>query len=170
MPGNLIVPTIRLPVKMLRRAPKFGAAQAVAIGVAVTGPALAPPPTTFTARNSKAYAVSLASPVTVTPLSSAVLAPTSLLSGTSVQVALSGTVAAAAWRYSYSAMSAPPSLAGASQVRTASASPADTARFRGAPGTVGGYTLLVRTSSLPRASVKLTLTLNFLPASAATRV
>ena len=49
----------------------------------------------------------------VTPVSSAALAPSSLPSTTSTQAVPSGTVVPAAWRYSYSVMLAPPSLAGA---------------------------------------------------------
>ena len=121
---------------MLRRVPKFGASQATAAGVAVTGPAVVPSPALFTARTSKAYAVALVRPLTRTLVSSPALLPVSLLSATAVQSVASSTVIPAAWRYSYRVIAAPPLVAGADQFSRTSPPPAVAARFCGALGTV----------------------------------
>ena len=104
--------------------------------------AAGPSPTPFTACTSKAYCVSLTSPVTVTPVSSAVLPPESVLSGTSIQAVFEGTVVLAAYRYRYLLMAEPPVLDGAAHDSVTCASPTAASRFCGAPGSVGSAMLV----------------------------
>ena len=94
----------------------FGAGGRVT-GLVVTGPAFAPAPAGFTACTSKAYCVPLVRLDTVTPVSSPVLVPASLPSGTSVHVALDDTVEPAEYRYRYFEMNSAraPVLVGAVQ-------------------------------------------------------
>ena len=74
----------------------------------------------------------------------------------------------------YLAAGALPLSAGGSQDRVTSLFPGVAVRLRGAPGRPSPHTVpvgsLVRVSSLPPLSVKVTLTLTDLPRSASTRV
>ena len=114
-------------------------------GVAVTGPVFGPDPAPLTACNSKAYCVPLVRPFTVVPYSSPPSLPGSVLSGTSIQLALDDTVEPADCRYRYFVMTPPP-LDGGCQLRSTLPLVLPTAeRLVGAPGTLlGAGTVILR--------------------------
>ena len=118
-------------------------ATTVAVGVAVAS--ISPPdPSLFTARTWKVYSVPLAKLVTVTVRSSPWSEPESEPSGTSVQSGAQLVPPSALTRYWYLVMAAPPSEAGAVQVRVASAVPAVAVSDAGAPGVVAVAALPLR--------------------------